>query len=132
MKTVNTILLATLTAVTLACGYSSHKATPPAAGTMPAIETLTPNSATHGGAAFMLTVNGSNFNSNAQVNWNSAAQTTAYVSGNQLTVSVPASLITSAGSVTVTVTNPGNPGTGIYGTGATQAETSNAMTFTIN
>jgi hypothetical protein len=132
MKTVNTILLATLTTLTLACGYSKPKSTPPAAGTMPAIETLTPNSVTHGGGAFMLTVNGANFNSNAQVNWNSAAQTTAYVSGNQLTVSVPASLIASAGSVTVTVTNPGNPGTGIYGTGATQAETSNAMTFTID
>jgi hypothetical protein len=132
MKTVNTILLVALTALTLACGYSSPKSTPPAAGTMPSISELTPNDATAGGAAFTLTVNGTNFNSNAQINWNGTAQTTAYVSGSQLTLSVPASLIANSVSVSVTVTNPGNPGTGVYGTGATQAETSNTMTFTIN
>lgn len=131
MKTVSTILIATLAALTLACGYSAKKTTP-VAGTMPNISALSPDTATAGGAAFTLTINGTNFNSNAQVNWNSAAQTTSYVSGNQLTLSVPASLIANSGTVTVTVTNPGNPGTGIYGTGATQPETSNSMTFTIN
>jgi hypothetical protein len=99
---------------------------------MPAISELSPNSATAGGAAFMLTVNGSNFASTAVVNWNGTAQTanTAYVSGNQLTVAVPASAIETAGTVQVTVTNPGTSG-GVYG-GGTLAETSQPMNFTIN
>jgi len=129
MKLLTTTLLVTLLTLTLACGYS-HKTTPPSAGNMPAIQTLNPNTATHGQAGFMLTVNGSNFNNNAVVNWNSSAQTTQFVSGAQLTVAVPASAIMNAGSVQVTVTNPGTPG-GIYG-GGTQAETSSPMTFTIN
>ncbi len=128
MKLLTTTLLVTLLTLTLACGYS-HKTTPPSAGNMPAIQTLNPNTATHGQAGFMLTVNGSNFNNNAVVNWNSSAQTTQFVSGAQLTVAVPASAIMNAGSVQVTVTNPGTPG-GIYG-GGTQAETSSPMTFTI-
>jgi hypothetical protein len=131
--TVKTIAASTLIALTLGCGYSSKTATP-VAGTMPTIAQLNPTDATAGGAAFTLTVNGTNFNSNASVNWNGSSQSagTKYVSGSQLTVSVPASAIMSAGTVQVTVTNPGSPGTGLYGTGATQAETSNAMTFTIN
>jgi hypothetical protein len=133
MKTVKTMSLVTLIALALACGYSSHT-TPPVAGTMPAISQLSPDAVTAGAAAFTLTVNGSNFGTKAVVNWNGTAQTsnTTYVSGNQLTVTVPASLITTAGTVQVTVTNPANPGTGIYGTGATLAETSSAMDFTIN
>jgi hypothetical protein len=132
VKTIKPVLLVLLTALTLACGYNSPKSTPPAAGTTPAISALNPTDATAGGAAFTLTINGANFNSNAQVNWNGSAQTTAYVSGNQLTASVPASLIMDSGSVSITVTNPGNPGTGVYGTGATQAATSNPMTFMVN
>jgi hypothetical protein len=132
MKTIKPILLVLLTALTLACGYNSPKSTPPAAGTTPTISALNPNDVTAGSAGFTLTIDGANFNSNAQVNWNGNAQTTAFVSGNQLTASVPASLIMSSGSVSITVTNPGNTGTGIYGTGATQAETSKPMTFIVN
>jgi hypothetical protein len=133
MKTVKTTFLAALLAFSLACGYSS-KTTPPVAGTMPAISQLNPDSATAGGTAFTLTVTGSNFGSKAVVNWNGTAQTsnTTYVSGTQLTVTVPGSLIANSGTVQITVTNPGNPGTGIYGTGATLAETSASMNFTIN
>jgi hypothetical protein len=132
MKTIKTISLLTLIALAVGCGYSS-KSTPPAAGQMPTISQLNPNSATAGGAAFMLTVNGSNFATKAVVNWNGTAQTaTTYVSGGQLTVAIPASLIANSGTIQVTVTNPGNPGTGVYGTGATLAETSASMNFTIN
>jgi hypothetical protein len=132
MKTVYTTLLTTLIALTLACGYSA-KTTPPVAGTLPAIAQLSPNAATAGGAAFMLTVDGSNFGSKAVVNWNGAAQSaTTFVSGGQLTVAVPASAIAASGTVQVTVTNPGTAGTGMYGTGATLPETSTAMSFTIN
>jgi hypothetical protein len=130
MKIVKPVILAALLAVGLACGYSSHAVTPPVAGTMPNITQLAPDNANSGAMAFTLTVNGANFASNAQINWNGAAQTTTPVSAAQLTADIPASAIATAGTVTVTVTNPGTPG-GTYG-GGTLAETSNSMTFTIN
>ena len=133
MKTSQTLkatLLVTLTALTLACGYSS-KTTPPVAGAVPTIAALSPSSMAAGSPAFTLTVNGTNFNSNAMVNWNGVAQTTTFVSANQLIMSVPAAAIASSGTVAVTVTNPAVPGTGLYGGGGTMAETSNPMNFTV-
>jgi len=130
-KAVKSTLLATLIAATLACGYSS-KSTPPAAGNIPAIAQLTPTSMGAGGAGFTLTVNGSKFNTNAVVNWSGAAQTTSFVSGSQLTVAIPAAAIATAGTVQVTVTNPGTSGTGMYGSGGTLPETSNTIAFIIN
>jgi hypothetical protein len=64
-----------------------------------------------GGAGFVLTVNGSNFVSSSQVQWNGANLATTYVSSTQLTSSVPASDISSAGRDNVTVANPA-PGGG--------------------
>jgi hypothetical protein len=127
---VKATLLVTLTALTLACGYSS-KTTPPVAGSVPAIAALSPASMTAGSAAFTLTVNGTNFGSQAVVNWNGAARTTTFVSGNQVTAAIPAADVATAGSAAVTVTNPGTPGTGMYGSGGTLAETSSPMSFTI-
>ncbi len=123
-------LLVTLTALTLACGYSS-KTTPPVAGAVPTIAALSPPSMTAGSPAFTLTVNGTNFSSNAMVNWNGAAQTTTFVSANQLMMVVPAAAIANSGAVAVTVTNPATAGTGMYGIGGTMAETSSAMNFTV-
>jgi IPT/TIG domain len=131
LPTVKPILLLTLTALTLACGYSA-KTTPAMAGTMPTIAALSPPNATAGGPAFTLTVNGTNFGGKAVVNWNGAAQPTTIVSANQLTVAVPAAAIATSGAVSVTVTNPGTPGTGLYGGGGTLAETSMPMSFTVN
>ena len=133
MKTVTTISLLTLIALTTACGYSSKPAAP-AAGTMPAIAQLNPDNATAGAAAFTLTVTGTNFGSKAVVNWNGVAQTsnTTFISGTEVTVAVPASAIMAAGTVQVTVTNPGTPGTGMYGGGGTAAATSSPVAFTIN
>ena len=130
MKTVYTILLASVCAATLACGYKS-KSSAPTAGVMPTISQLSPNSATHGGAGFTLTVNGTQFSSNAAVNWNGAVQGTAFVTSGQLTVSIPASMIATAGNVQITVTNPATAGGGMYGGGGTMAATSTPMTFTI-
>jgi len=135
MKPAKTTLLAALIALTVACGYSSNSSTTPSvAGTMPTIAALAPASATAGGAAFTLTVNGSNFGAKAVVNWNGVAQTanTTFVSANQLMVAVPATSIANSGTVQVTVTNPAIVGTGLYGSGGTLAETSTAMNFTIN
>jgi sugar lactone lactonase YvrE len=73
----------------------------------PAISSLSPWSAAPGGAAFTLTVNGTDFVSGATVDWNGTALTTHFASATKLTASVPATLITSAGIATVTVVDPG-------------------------
>ena len=136
MKTLQapkTVLLAALISLTVGCGYSS-KTTPPVAGMMPTISALSPTSAPAGGAAFTLTVNGTNFAAKAVVNLNGTAQTTntTFVSTSQLMVAVPASAIATAGTLSVTVTNPAVAGTGMYGSGGTLAETSAASDFTVN
>jgi hypothetical protein len=87
----------------------------------PTIASLAPTGATVGGAAFTLTVNGANFVASSAVYWNGTALTTTFASATQLTAQVPASDIASAGSASVTVSNP-TPGGG----------TSAAVTFTIN
>ena len=120
-----------LTTLTLACGYSA-KTTPAVAGTVPTIAALSPDSAAAGGSDFTLTVNGTNYGGKAVVNWNGTAQTTTIVSSNQLTVAVPAAAIATSGTISVTVTNPGTPGTGLYGSGGTLPETSTPTTFTVN
>ncbi|MGA8273398.1 MAG: IPT/TIG domain-containing protein [Candidatus Sulfotelmatobacter sp.] len=132
MKKLLTILLAALTAFTLACGYSSKSAAPATAGTMPAISELTPDNMNAGGAAFVLTVNGSDFSSKATINWDGTALTTTQVSANQLMATVPAADIATSATVPLTVTNPAVAGTGIYGADGTMAETSTAMNFTVN
>jgi len=132
MKTMSTVLLAALVAFTLACGYSSKATTPPTAGAMPAIDTLAPDNMNAGGAAFVLTVNGSNFSTKSTINWNGTAQTTTYVSTSQLTATISAADIANAATVPITVTNPATTGMGIYGSGGTMAETSSAMNFTVN
>ena len=130
MKTISILLLATLTVVALGCGYGSKAVTPAQPGTAPTINSLAPNSATAGGAAFVLTVNGTNFASTAAINWNGAAQATTFVTASQLTATIPAAGIVTSGTVTVTVTNPAVAG-GLYG-GGTTAATSTGMDFTVN
>src|SRR5438309_10876218 len=105
LPAVKATLLVSLMALTLACGYSA-KMMAPAAGPVPAISGLNPSSATAGGAAFTLTVNGTNFAAKAVVNWNGAAQiaNTTFVSANQLTVAIPASAIAASGTIMITVT----------------------------
>jgi Domain of unknown function DUF11/FG-GAP-like repeat/Putative binding domain, N-terminal len=88
---------------------------------LPAITTLQPASATAGSGAFTLTVNGSGFISGSVVNFGGSARTTTYVSATQLTAAILATDVASAGTPSVTVTNPA-PGGG----------TSNAITFTVS
>ncbi len=88
----------------------------------PSIATLSPTSKTAGSATFTLTVNGSNFIKGASaVNWNGSALTTTFVNSVKLTASISSTLVTTAGTVPVTVVTQG-PGGG----------TSNALTFTID
>jgi hypothetical protein len=87
---------------------------------VPTLTSLAPNSATAGGAAFTLTVNGTNFISSSTVQWNGSNRSTTFVSATQVTAAIPASDIAAAGTAQVTVVNPA-PGGG----------TSNGLTFTI-
>jgi hypothetical protein len=79
---------------------------------VPAITSLLPSSATAGGAGFTLTINGANFDTSTTVQWGTTALARTYVSSTQLTADVPASLIATAGSATVTVTSSGGTSTG--------------------
>jgi uncharacterized protein (TIGR03437 family) len=91
----------------------------PAALPFPAITSLAPSTATAGGAGFTLTVTGTGFLSGAAVQWNGAALATTFSSATQLTAAVPAGLIATAGSASITVSNPGGMG-------------SKAVSFTVN
>src|SRR5262249_3404645 len=68
-----------------------------------------------GGAAFTLTVTGTNFVSGANaastVNFNGKAEPTTFVSATQVTAAIPASDAATAGNASITITNPG-PGGG--------------------
>jgi 6-phosphogluconolactonase (cycloisomerase 2 family) len=87
---------------------------------VPTISTISPNSAVVCGAAFTLTINGTNFIAASMVNFGGPAPTTTFVSSTQLTAAIPAASIASTGTMAVTVTNPA-PGGG----------SSNSLTFTI-
>jgi hypothetical protein len=86
---------------------------------LPTISSLSPTSASADGAAFTLTVCGSNYAAGTTVvYWNSTALTTTYVNSAEVMAAVPASLIASPGSVSITV---------VTGNG-----TSSGLPFTIN
>ncbi len=79
------------------------------------VRSLSPTSATAGGPAFTLTVNGggllNSIYSGAVVEWNGTPLVTTFVSSTQLTAQVPASLIATPGTANVTIVNPSaNPG----------------------
>lgn len=131
MRTVTIIVSIALSAVTIACGYGNKYMT--SAATMPVIAKLNPGSVSAGGPAFTMTITGSNFISQAIVNWNGNAQTagTTFVNAGQLTLSVPAAAIMNSATIQITVTNPATQGPG-YGSGGTPAETSMPMNFVIH
>jgi len=116
---VKTIRLGALMAGTLACG-SSAKSMPAAAGTMPTVAPLAPASATAGGAAFTLTVSGTNVGSTAVVNWNGTAQhrTPPFEAAIRSSWQFRLPPSPPRAPVRVTVANPGSPGTGLYRSGA--------------
>jgi FG-GAP-like repeat/Abnormal spindle-like microcephaly-assoc'd, ASPM-SPD-2-Hydin len=67
---------------------------------------LSPTSVAPGGPGFTLTVNGTGFVSGATIKWNGTALTTTFVSGSQLTATVPATNIATAATATIIVSNP--------------------------
>src|SRR6266550_691655 len=84
----------------------------------PTTTSISPTSTIAGSGQFILTVNGTNFDSSSKVNWNGSALTTTFVSSTQLTAIVPAANVAVAGTASITVKNSSGPA-------------SNAQTFTI-
>jgi Right handed beta helix region/Immunoglobulin I-set domain len=123
MKSPALIALVILSAmeVTGCGGGSSGSAPAPPSNPVPSISSLSPSSTTAGGAAFTLTVNGSNFISSSTVEWNGSSLTTTFVSETQLTAAVTATNTAAAGNANIAVTNP-SPGGG----------TSSAVSFAVN
>ncbi len=111
----------------LACGGGPSQP----AGTVPSVSSISPASAGAGTSGLILTVMGSAFRPGASVWWNGAPLTTTYVSGSQLTASVPAANLVSPGSANVTVVNPapgGGTSTAVVFTIGTQPAQSNHIT----
>jgi len=101
-------------------GGTSPSPTSSGSNPTPTITTLSPNSTVAGGAAFTLTINGTNFVAASMVNFGGSAPATTFVNSTQLTAAIPVASIASTGTPAVTVTNPA-PGGG----------TSKAINFTI-
>jgi hypothetical protein len=88
---------------------------------LPSLTSISPSTATAGGAAFTLTATGLDFVGTSVIQWNGSNRATTYVSSSQLTASVSAADIATGGTARITVVNP-SPGGG----------TSSAQTFTVN
>ena len=101
-------------------GGNGHSSQPSGSNPTPAIATISPNTTVAGGAAFTLTIYGTNFVAASTVNFGGSAPATTFVNSTQLTAAIPAASIASTGTPAVTVTNPA-PGGG----------TSNAINFTV-
>jgi Tol biopolymer transport system component len=75
---------------------------------MPAL--LSPNSTAGSGPSFNLLVSGSNFVTTSVVTWNAADRPTTYVNATHLMAAIPASDISTGGTVSVAVRNPAPQG----------------------
>ncbi len=73
---------------------------------VPVLSSISPVRANGGGAAFTLTVAGSNFVSNSSVLWNGVARTTTFVDATGLQASIPATDLAAGGEFEVSVSNP--------------------------
>ena len=96
------------------CGSTQSSVNqPPSSGSnpTPTIATISPTNTVAGGAAFTLTITGTNFVAASIVNFGGSAVATTFVSSTQLTAAIPAASIASTGTPAVTVTNPA-PGGG--------------------
>jgi hypothetical protein len=87
-------------------GFTSNAVAVPIAQTSIAVSSYSPVSADPGSGPFILTVAGQGFTAGSQVLWNGAALATTRVSGSQLAVSVPGSLVAFAGNALVQVQIP--------------------------
>jgi hypothetical protein len=93
------------------CGYSSAAMEITFSGTQggptsPSISSLDPPSQPQGSASFTLTVSGSGFPPASLVEWNGSTRATTYVSESELTATILASDLATAGTAYVAVLDP--------------------------
>jgi hypothetical protein len=111
----------------------------------PSIASLAPTNATAGSTELVLVVNGNDFQRNSTIQWNGAARTTTFVSGHQVTATIPAADLAMPAVATVTVLSPPPSRPVTFGTTAPTTSsattavkmncvggTSNALNFAIN
>ncbi len=91
--------------------FRSNAVGPQTLNPVPVLASLSQTSAIAGGAAFTLTVSGSNFVSTSLVEWNGTPLATTFVNAQKVTATVPASDIAAAGAAQVAVYSPA-PGGG--------------------
>ena len=107
-----------LVALMLGCGYgSNYNGMGTGSGAAPNISQLMPTSVAAGSSGFVLTVNGTNFGTGSVVYWNSVAHSATYLTGQQVTTTISASDVATAGAVQVYVRS--------------NNQNSNTMTFNI-
>jgi uncharacterized protein (TIGR03437 family) len=87
---------------------------------VPTLTQLNPTGAVVGSGDVQILVDGSNFNASTVIRFNGSARTTNFGNVGQVTVLIPASDLTTAGTASITAFNP-SPGGGV----------SNSLTFTI-
>ena len=115
-----TITAGQTTTCTFSNTYTTPIVTTVTPNPVPQISSISPSSKVAGSAQFTMTINGSNFIAGSTVQVNGSARSTGLISSSQLTATILASDITTAGTKNITVTNP-TPGGG----------TSNLQTFTV-
>ena len=77
-----------------------------AANTAPSISNISPAFAKAGANSFPITVSGTGFAPESTIHWGNTALPTTFVSGTELTASVPAISVATAGIVAITVQSP--------------------------
>ena len=85
----------------------------------PSVSSITPNTISTGSPDFQLVVKGSNFASNAVVEWNNMPLATAFSNSGQVVALVPAADVVTQGMANVAVANPNTPATPGGGTSST-------------
>ena len=106
------VLVSCLAFLLSSCGGGAGSPPPPpASNPVPAIQSVSPSSATAGTANFTLTISGSNFLPSSTLTWNNAQQKVIFVSASELTTSVSATQLAAPGTVQLLVSNP-QPGGG--------------------
>jgi len=105
MSRTSFLVLLGITLLGVGCGGYSHNYM--SGNGMPTIMQLSPPSAMHGGAPFVLTVSGSGFGTDSVLYWGGTALTTTYASATQVSAKITAADIMNAGAVAVYVHSGG-------------------------
>ena len=87
----------------------------------PVITGISPNQSSMSIFPTVVTVTGSGFQHNSQIQWNGVKQSTGYISSTQLTVQSPFGALTTANLDTLTVTTP-SPGGGVSNTATLEVD----------